>query len=341
VETITEQASNLREARGADPHWAGIRRDYPAEDVMRPRGSSAGEHTIARRGAQRLRGLLRSEDAVRALGAVTGGQAVQQVKAGLQAIYLPGWRDAGHTCPDQFRSPVNSVPQMVRRINNAMLRAGRQAAPVVADAEAGSAGVPGAFELMTSMIEAGAAGVLFDDQLSPEKGHGHPGGKVLIPTGQHVETLRAARLAADALNVPALVIARTGAHEASLLTSDADERDQEFLTGERTAEGLYRVQPGMYARVRRGLAFAPYADLLWLETSAPSLAEARAFADIIYSQHPDQLLAYSCPPSFNWRAHLDDPQTAKFQQELAAMGYRFQAITEPPTELTGFPDVRS
>jgi isocitrate lyase len=328
VETITEQASNLRQAQGADRRWAGIRRDYPAEDVMRPGGSLAGEHAIARRGAERLWGLLQSEDAVRALGAVTGGQAVQQVKAGLRAIYLPARRDAGHTCPDQARYPLNSVPQTVRRINNAMLRAGQQAAPVVADAEAGSGGVPGAFELMTSMIEAGAAGVLFDDQLSPGQGHGHLGGKVLIPTGQHVETLRAARLAADELNVPALVIARTGAHAAFLLTSDADERDQEFLTGERTAEGLYRVQPGLYACMRRGLAFAPYADLLWLETSAPSLAEARAFADIIYSQYPDQLLAYSCSPSFNWRAHLDDAQTATFQRELAAMGYRFQAITE-------------
>ena len=328
METITEQATNLREAWKTDRRWAGVQRDYAAEDVLRLRGSSAEEHTLARRGAQRLWELLQTEDGVRALGAVTGHQAVQQVKAGLQAIYLPGRQDAGRPSPDQSLDPVNSLPQMVRWINNAMLRADQQAAPVVADAEAGSGGADEPFELMTSMIEAGAAGVLFEDQLSLGEGNGHLGEKVLIPTRQHVETLRAARLAADVLNVPALLIARTGAHSASLLTSDADEQDHEFLTGERSAEGFFRVQPGGYARVTRALAFAPYADLLWLETSTPSLAEARAFATVIYSQFPDQLLAYSCPPSFNWRAHLDDAQTARFQNELAAMGYRFQAITE-------------
>jgi isocitrate lyase len=319
VETITEQATNLREAWKTDRRWAGIQRDYAAEHVMRLRGSFAGEHTLARRGAQRLWELLQCEDTVRALGAVTVDEAVQQVRAGRQAIYLP----------DRPLYPANSAPQLVRRINNAMLRTAGQPAPVVADAEAGAGEVPDAFELMTCLIEAGAAGVLFEDQLLTGKGPGRHGEKVLIPTGQHVETLRAARLAADVLNVPALVIARTGAHSASLLTSDADERDQEFLTGERTAEGFYRVHPGRYSRVRRGLAFAPYVDLLWLETSAPSLAEARAFATIIYSQYPDQLLAYSCSPSFNWRAQLGDAQTAKFQRELAAMGYRFQVITEP------------
>jgi isocitrate lyase len=351
VETITEQAANLRQAWETDRRWSGIRRDYTAEDVIRLRRSAAGEHTLARRGAQRLRELLQSGDAVRALGAITGSQAAQQVKAGLQAIYLPGRQTAagghpaGPTRPRQSPYPVNSVPQMVRRINDAMLRADQiaraerpadpaapnqqRAAPIVADAEAGPGGVPDAFELMKSMIEAGAAGVHFQDLLPPENKGGQLGGKVLIPTGQHVKTLGAARLAADVLDVPTLVIARTNAHSASLLTSDADERDHEFLTGERTAEGFYRVRPGPYARVTRGLAFAPYADLLWLETATPSLAEARAFADIIYSQYPHQLLAYSCSPSFNWPAHLDDARIARFQKELAAMGYRFQFITSP------------
>jgi len=349
VETITEQAANLRKAWETDRRWSGIRRDYTAEEVIRLRRSVAEEHTLARRGAQRLWELLHSEDAVRALGAITGNQAVQQVKAGLQAIHLPGWQVAadgnlaGNAYPGQSPCSVNSVPQVVRRINSAMLRADQIAraersadpaapkqqwvAPIVADAEAGFGGLPNAFELMKSMIEAGAAGVLFEDLLSSENKCGHPGGKVLIPTEQHIKTLNAARLGADVLDVPTLVIARTHAHSASLLTSDVDEQDHEFLTGERTAEGLYRVQPGLYARVTRGLAFAPYADLLWLETSTPSLAEARAFADIIYSQYPDQLLAYSCSPSFNWRAHLDDASIAKFQKELAAMGYRFQFIT--------------
>jgi len=251
---------------------------------------------------------------------------------------------AGHTYPDQSLYPANSVPQMVRRINNALLRADQIAwsersldscaprpvnwlAPIVADAEAGFGGALNAFELMKAMIEAGAAGVHFEDQLSSEKKCGHLGGKVLIPTGQHIKTLTAARLAADVLDVPSLVIARTDAHAATLLTSDVDERDREFVTGERTPEGFYRVRPGLYACIRRGLAFAPYSDLLWMETSTPDLTEARAFADAIHSQYPDQLLAYNCSPSFNWRAHLDDASIAKFQKELAAMGYRFQFIT--------------
>jgi isocitrate lyase len=314
VETITDQAANLRKAWETDRRWSGIQRDYTAQEVIRLRSSVAKQHTLARRGAQRLWELLQSEDAVQALGAVTGDQAAQRVKAGRQAIYLRH----GQAAADG---------DLVRRINNVMLRADQEA-PVVADAEAVSVDGPGAFELMTSMIEAGAAGVLFDDQLPSGEGYGHLGGNVLIPTGQHVETLRAARLAADVLDVPALVIARSGAHTASVLTADADERDHEFLTGERTAEGFYRVQPGGYARVTRGLAFAPYADLLWLETLTPSLAEARAFATVIYSQYPDQLLAYSCAPSFNWGA-LDDTRVAEFQRELAAMGYRFQFI--PPS----------
>ncbi|HEY7278458.1 MAG TPA: isocitrate lyase [Trebonia sp.] len=350
METISQQAANLRQAWETDQRWAGIKRDYSAQDVIRLRGSVVEEHTLARRGANRLWELLHTEDAVRALGAITGNQAVQMVKAGLQAIYLSGWQVAadgnlaGQTYPDQSLYPANSVPQMVRRINNALLRADQIAwsersadscapkatnwlAPIVADAEAGFGGALNAFELMKAMIEAGAAGVHFEDQLSSEKKCGHLGGKVLIPTGQHIKTLNAARLAADVAGVPSLVIARTDAHAATLLTSDVDERDREFVTGERTAEGFYRVRPGLYACVSRGLAFAPYSDLLWMETSTPDLAEARAFADAIHSQYPDQMLAYNCSPSFNWRANLDEPAIAKFQKELAAMGYRFQFIT--------------
>ena len=322
----------------------------PREDVIRLRGSVVEEHTLARRGANRLWELLHTEDAVRALGAITGNQAVQMVKAGLQAIYLSGWQVAadgnlaGQTYPDQSLYPANSVPQMVRRINNALLRADqiawseRSVDSTRARASSGSrrswrtrrpgfGGALNAFELMKAMIEAGAAGVHFEDQLSSEKKCGHLGGKVLIPTGQHIKTLTAARLAADVLDVPSLVIARTDAHAASLLTSDVDERDQQFVTGERTAEGFYRVRPGIEPCIARGLAFAPYSDLLWMETSTPDLAEARAFAEAIHAQYPDQMLAYNCSPSFNWRAHLDDATIAKFQKELAAMGYRFQFIT--------------
>jgi isocitrate lyase len=308
------------------------------------------EFTLARRGANRLWQLLHSQEAVRALGALTGNQAVQMVKAGLKAIYLSGWQVAadanlaGQIYPDQSLYPVNSVPEVVRRINNALLRADQIAwsesenglcdgdgphwlAPIVADAEAGFGGVLNAFELMKSMIAAGAAGVHWEDQLSSEKKCGHLGGKVLIPTGQHIKMLTAARLAADVCNVPSLIIARTDAHSATLLTSDVDERDQAFATGERTAEGFYRTRAGIAPCVARGLAFAPYSDLLWMETSTPDLDEAREFAEAIKSVYPDQMLAYNCSPSFNWRAHLDDATIAKFQKELAVMGYRFQFIT--------------
>jgi isocitrate lyase len=349
MDTISQQAANLRQQWETDPRWADIARTYTAEDVIRLRGSITEEHTLARRGAERLWELLHTEDAVRALGAITGNQAVQMVKAGLQAIYLSGWQVAadgnlaGHTYPDQSLYPVNSVPQMVRRINNALLRADqitwseRSAdstaprqnwlAPIVADAEAGFGGVLNVFELMKAMIEAGAAGVHFEDQLSSEKKCGHLGGKVLIPTGQHVKTLTAARLAADVCGVPTLVVARTDAHAATLLTSDVDERDRQFITGDRTAEGFYRVANGMAPCVARGLAYAPYSDLLWMETSTPDLAEAREFAEAIKAEYPDQMLAYNCSPSFNWRAKLDEATIARFQKELAAMGYRFQFIT--------------
>jgi isocitrate lyase len=349
MDTISQQAANLRQQWETDPRWADIVRTYTAEDVIRLRGSITEEHTLARRGAERLWELLHTEDAVRALGAITGNQAVQMVKAGLQAIYLSGWQVAadgnlaGHTYPDQSLYPVNSVPQMIRRINNALLRADqitwseRSAdstaprqnwlAPIVADAEAGFGGVLNAFELMKAMIEAGAAGVHFEDQLSSEKKCGHLGGKVLIPTGQHIKTLTAARLAADVAGVPTLVVARTDAHAATLLTSDVDERDRQFITGDRTAEGFYRVSNGMAPCVARGLAYAPYSDLLWMETSTPDLAEAREFAEAIKAEYPDQMLAYNCSPSFNWRAKLDEATIARFQKELAAMGYRFQFIT--------------
>ncbi|HTU05985.1 MAG TPA: isocitrate lyase [Trebonia sp.] len=349
MDTISQQAANLRQQWETDPRWADIVRTYTAEDVIRLRGSIIEEHTLARRGAKRLWELLHTEDAVRALGAITGNQAVQQVKAGLQAIYLSGWQVAadgnlaGQTYPDQSLYPANSVPEMVRRINNALLRADQIAwsersadssaprqqwlAPIVADAEAGFGGALNAFELMKAMIAAGAAGVHFEDQLSSEKKCGHLGGKVLIPTGQHIKTLSAARLAADVENVPTLVVARTDAHAATLLTSDVDERDLPFVTGERTAEGFYRVTNGMAPCVARGLAYAPFSDLLWMETSTPDLAEAREFAEAIKAEYPDQMLAYNCSPSFNWRAKLDEATIARFQKELAAMGYRFQFIT--------------
>jgi isocitrate lyase len=350
METISQLAANLRHEWETDPRWAGIERTYSAEDVIRLRGSVQQEHTLARRGGMRLWQLLHSQEAVRALGALSGNQAVQMVKAGLKAIYLSGWQVAadanlaGQIYPDQSLYPVNSVPEVVRRINNALLRADQIAwsesenglrdgdgphwlAPIVADAEAGFGGVLNAFELMKSMIEAGAAGVHFEDQLSSEKKCGHLGGKVLIPTGQHILTLTAARLAADVCGVPTLVIARTDAHAATLLTTDIDPRDQEFVTGERTAEGFYRVRNGIAPCIARGLAFAPYADLLWMETSTPDLDEAREFAEAIKAVYPDQLLAYNCSPSFNWRAHLDDATIARFQRELAQMGYRFQFIT--------------
>jgi len=340
------QVSLLQQAWAADPRWSGTERTYTAADVVRLRGSVQEEFTLARVGAERLWSLLSSENYVNALGAVTGNQAVQQVKAGLKAIYLSGWQVAadanlaGQTYPDQSLYPVNSVPQVVRRINNALLRADQITwaesgnadapywlAPIVADAEAGFGGVLNAFELMKAMIAAGAAGVHWEDQLASEKKCGHLGGKVLIPTGQHIKTLNAARLAADVCGVPSIIVARTDAQAATLLTSDIDERDQPFVTGERTAEGFYRVRNGIGACIARGLSYAPHSDLLWMETSTPDLSIAAEFADAIHSVYPDQMLAYNCSPSFNWRANLDEATIAKFQTELGAMGYKFQFIT--------------
>ncbi|GII85050.1 isocitrate lyase [Sphaerisporangium siamense] len=338
-------AEELRREWESDPRWKNVERTYTAEDVVRLRGSVQEEHTLARLGAERLWSLLQTEDYVHALGALTGNQAVQQVKAGLKAIYLSGWQVAAdanlgaQTYPDQSLYPANSVPAVVRRINNALLRAdqitwseGDDAAPhwlapIVADAEAGFGGVLNAFELMKGMIAAGAAGVHWEDQLASEKKCGHLGGKVLIPTGQHIKTLNAARLAADICDVPSLIIARTDAQAATLLTSDVDPRDQAFTTGERTAEGFYRVRNGVDSCVARGLAYAPYADLLWMETSTPDLDVARRFAEAVKAEYPDQLLAYNCSPSFNWKRHLDDSAIAKFQRELGHMGYKFQFIT--------------
>jgi isocitrate lyase len=299
---------------------------------------------VARLGAERLWELLQREQPTRALGALTGGQAVQMIKAGLEAVYLSGWQVAadgnlsGQTYPDQSLYPANSVPALVKRLNNALLRAdqidwseGRNGthwlAPIVADAEAGFGGPLNAYELMRSMIEAGAAGVHYEDQLASEKKCGHLGGKVLVPTAQFVRTLNAARLAADVLGVPSVVVARTDALSAALLTSDVDEYDRDFVTGERTAEGFYRVRDGIGAAISRGLAYAPYADVIWFETSTPDLDEAREFADAIHERYPGKLLAYNCSPSFNWRKHLDDAQIASFQQTLGAWGYRFQFIT--------------
>jgi isocitrate lyase len=324
--------------------WHGIERPYGAGDVARLRGSVAIEHTLARLGAERLWSLLNDEDYVPALGAMTGGQAVQMVRAGLKAIYLSGWQVAadanlaGHTYPDQSLYPANSVPAVVRRLNNALLRADQIAcsegrngihwlAPIVADAEAGFGGPLNAFELMKGMIEAGAAGVHFEDQLASEKKCGHLGGKVLVPTSQFIRTLVAARLAADVAGVPTVLVARTDALSATLLTSDVDESDARFTTGERTPEGFFRVRPGLEAPISRSLAYAPYADVLWFETSTPDMGEAREFAQAIHERFPGKLLAYNCSPSFNWRRHLDDGQIAAFQRELGELGYRFQFIT--------------
>jgi isocitrate lyase len=337
------------------PHWDasaprartrfdGIRRDYTPEDVERLRGSVPVRHTLAERGAARLWELLHTEDYVNALGALTGNQAMQMVKAGLQAIYLSGWQVAadanvaGHMYPDQSLYPANSVPSVVRRINQTLQRADQIAhsegddsldwfAPIVADAEAGFGGPLNAFELMKAMIEAGAAGVHFEDQLASEKKCGHLGGKVLVPTQSFVRTLTAARLAADVCGVPTLLVARTDANAAALLTSDVDERDHEFLTGERTPEGFFRTRPGLDQAIARGLAYAPYADLVWCETGKPDLAEARRFAEAVHTAFPGKLLAYNCSPSFNWKKNLDDATIGRFQRELGAMGYRFQFVT--------------
>jgi isocitrate lyase len=342
--TVVEQAARLEEEWRSDDRWAGIDRGYGAEDVVRLRGSVVPECTLARLGAERLWRLLADDGHVAALGAMTGGQAVQMVRAGLEAIYLSGWQvaadanTAGATYPDQSLYPVNSVPSLVRRLNAALLRAdqidwseGRDEVdwlvPIVADAEAGFGGALNAFELMRSMIEAGAAGVHFEDQLAAEKKCGHLGGKVLVPTSQFVRTLTAARLAADVLGVPTLLVARTDALSATLLTSDVDDLDAEFVTGERTGEGFYRVRSGLESATARGLAYAPYADLVWFETSTPDLGEAESFAAVLHERHPGKLLAYNCSPSFNWRRHLSDAQIASFQRQLADWGYAFQFIT--------------
>ncbi|MDK8347664.1 isocitrate lyase [Brevibacterium sp. UMB1308A] len=338
-------ADAIRSDWATNPRWSGVARDYTADDVVKLRGSLIEEHTLARHGAERLWNLVHSEDFVNALGALTGNQAVQQVKAGLKAIYLSGWQVAAdanlasQTYPDQSIYPANSVPAVVRRINNALMRAdqietseGNKSvedwlAPIVADAEAGFGGALNVYELMRGMINAGAAGVHFEDQLGSEKKCGHLGGKVLVPTAQHIRTLNVARLAADVENVPTLIIARTDAEAATLITSDVDERDQKYLTGERTAEGYFKVNNGLQPCIDRGLAFAPYSDLLWMETSTPDLDVARQFAEAIKAEYPDQMLAYNCSPSFNWKKHLDDDTIAKFQRELGAMGYKFQFIT--------------
>jgi len=324
--------------------WQGITRPYSAQDVERLRGSIRVEYTLAKLGAQRLWELLHGDSYVASLGAMTGNQAVEQVKAGLSAIYVSGWQvaadanDAGQMYPDQSLYPANSVPNLCRRINQALMRAdqihhseGKNGvywyAPLVADAEAGFGGTLNAFELMKAMIEAGAACVHFEDQLSSAKKCGHLGGKVLVPTVEAVQKLVAARLAADVMGVPTLIMARTDADSAKLLTSDIDPRDHEFITGERTSEGFFRVTGGVKAAIARGIAYAPYADLLWCETSHPDLDEAREFAEGVHEKFPGKMLAYNCSPSFNWKKHLDDATIAKFQRELGAMGYKFQFIT--------------
>src|SRR5262249_27955324 len=327
-----------------NPRWRGIERPYTAEDVLKLRGGLRIEHTLAQHGAERLWDLLHQEKYVPALGAMTGNQAVQQVKAGLQAIYVSGWQvaadanNAGQTYPDQSLYPADSVPNLARRINQALIRAdqihhaeGKNGihwfAPMVADAEAGFGGNLNAFELMKQMIEAGAACVHFEDQLSSAKKCGHLGGKVLVPTVEAIHKLVAARLAADVMGVPTLVMARTDADSANLLPTDIDPRDREFCTGERTHEGFFRVRGGIESAIARGIAYAPYADLVWCETSKPDLAEAKAFAEGILREHPNKMLSYNCSPSFNWRKNLDDATIAKFQRELGAMGYKFQFIT--------------
>ena len=351
--TTTEQSTTAPAAQQAleierdwqtNPRWSGVERRYTADDVVRLRGSVVEEHTLARRGAEKLWEALETKPFTRALGALTGNQAVQMVKGGLEAIYLSGWQVAadanlaGQTYPDQSLYPANSVPAVVRRINNALQRADQIAwmngdtstdffAPIVADAEAGFGGPLNVFELMKSMIAAGAAGVHWEDQLASEKKCGHLGGKVLIPTGQHVRTLSSARLAADVLGVPSVVIARTDALAADLLTSDVDEIDQEFTTGERTSEGFFRVRNGIEPVLARAKAYAPYADLIWVETGTPDLGLAREFATELHKDFPGQKLAYNCSPSFNWRSALSDSEIASFQDELGDLGYAFQFIT--------------
>ena len=340
----TKPAKKQLSKRVNTRRFDGIERPYSPEDVERLRGTVQIEHTLARRGAEKLREQLRTEDFVAALGALTGNQAVQQVRAGLKAIYLSGWQVAadanlaGEMYPDQSLYPANSVPTVIRRINNALLRADQidhaedkieidWLVPIVADAEAGFGGALNVFELINAMIEAGVAGVHLEDQLASEKKCGHMGGKVLIPTRQAIRNLIAARLAADISNVPTLIIARTDANGAKLLTSDIDERDHEFLTGERTAEGFFCVRPGLDQAISRACSYAPFADLIWCETKTPDLDEARRFAEVVHKQFPDKLLAYNCSPSFNWKKKLDSATITTFQRELAAMGYKFQFVT--------------
>ena len=336
--------AEIRKDWNSNPRWKGLQRPYSAEDVYRLRGTIRIEYSLARRGAEKLWKLVNEEPFVNALGALTGNQAMQQVKAGLKAIYLSGWQVAadanlaGEMYPDQSLYPADSVPAVVRRINNTFIRAdqihhaeGKDGidwfAPIVADAEAGFGGVLNAFELMKSMIDAGAAGVHFEDQLASAKKCGHMGGKVLVPTQEAVQKLAAARLASDIMGVPTVLFARTDAEAANLVTSDVDDNDKPFCTGERTAEGYYRVINGIQQAISRGLAYAPYADLIWCETGKPDLAFARQFAEAIHKQYPGKLLSYNCSPSFNWKKNLDDSTIANFQRELGAMGYKFQFIT--------------
>lgn len=337
-------AAELQKDWDTNPRWKGITRSYSADEVMKLRGSIEIKHSIAEHGAKKLWDYLQTEDYVNALGALTGNQAMQQVKAGLKAIYLSGWQVAadanvaGQMYPDQSLYPANSVPLVVKRINQTLQRADQIHTsegdnsidwfqPIIADAEAGFGGPLNAFELMKGMIEAGAAGVHFEDQLASEKKCGHLGGKVLVPTSHFLRSLTAARLAADVMDVPTFIIARTDAEAATLITSDVDEVDRPFLTGERTPEGFYHIKNGLDTAIARAKSYAPYADLLWCETSTPDLAHAKRFAEEVRKDHPDQLLAYNCSPSFNWKAKLDDLTIAKFQRELGAMGYKFQFIT--------------
>jgi len=339
-----ERVKQLQESWELESRWNGVERPYTAEEVIRLRGSIDIEYTLARRGAEKLWKLVNEEDFVNALGALTGNQAVQQVKAGLKAIYLSGWQVAadanlsGHMYPDQSLYPANSVPAVVKRINQALQRADQIThsegddsvdwfAPIVADAEAGFGGQLNVFELMKGMIEAGAAGVHFEDQLSSEKKCGHLGGKVLLPTQTAVRNLVAARLAADVMGVPTVIVARTDANAADLITSDVDPYDAPFITGERTPEGFFRTSAGLDQAIARGLAYAPYADLIWCETAEPNIEEARRFAEAIHEKYPGKLLAYNCSPSFNWKKKLDDETIAKFQVELGKMGYKFQFVT--------------
>jgi isocitrate lyase len=344
MEKTMKGAQELQLKWASDTRWKGIKREYSPEEVLRLRGSFTIKHTLAEMGAQRLWELMQQEEYINSLGALTGNQAVQQVRAGLEAIYLSGWQVAadanlsGHMYPDQSLYPANSVPHVVERINRALMRADQiehsegkvqrhWMAPIVADAEAGFGGALNAYELMKMMIEAGAAGVHFEDQLASEKKCGHLGGKVLVPTSQFIRTLTAARLAADVMDVPTLLVARTDANGAQLLTTDVDERDRAFMAGGRTPEGFYKIKAGLDMAISRGLAYAPYADLIWCETSTPSIQEARIFAEAIRKEFPNKFLAYNCSPSFNWKKNLSDNEIASFQRELGAMGYKFQFVT--------------